>query len=790
MDPDISFNNVVELIGKYTSQQIRSEADTRCKVIDLIFSSVLGWEENNITREERNDEGYTDYIFRINEIPYFVVEAKKTGEVFDIPNKINKRKYKIKGVLQSVENLNEAIMQARMYCINTGIKYAIVTNGYQYIIFSAFSTNKKWEDAECILFNGFSDIKNNFSLFWNILSKETVSNGSLFEYIEKGELHLTFKKIYFDIHNKDQKWARNRLYTYLRPICDFVFTELLDEAKTRVLNECYVFERSNRNLGENFDELFIDKLPYFASNYSIIDIYEREKKAGAFEKEFNRNIEEASLILLLGGVGSGKSTFLHRFFKIVQSNKETLFWFYFDFRESPFEENKIEDYIFNSLYKQYKQLYEEKVKDILADIGFNQNSEDKPKYIFHLFNLFKRIGINIVLIIDNVDQHEYNFQQKLFIYSNHISKELGVLTLLSIREETFLQSTQTGVFDAYDIPKFHISSPNFLNLIKKRIEFTIDFIKSDFFVKNSKSISNEIRTDLIHYFEILLRSLSKDNDQSRQIVRFFDNVSVGNMREALSMFNSFLISGNTNVTEMFQKENEKDEDVFQIAFHQLLKSIMLDEYRFYCSDRSRIANIFDFDLSLDYSHFNQLRILKVLIDKENTKSKMGRGYFEIDSLISMFSKINLKKERVIDCLKRLSFLSLVVYDNQSKANAESATFIKITASGKLYYTDLIYQFGYIEAIVVDTPISSEKSYQEIRKLINEDDLPSRLIKTKIFIEYLINAERQDIENNASLTQNDFVNTIFMEKIKISFNTFIEKLTSKLIIDSKEKYLIS
>jgi len=787
-DPEKAFSSMENLMESYSIEQLKTEADTRCKIIDKLFIDILGWNENDIVREDPNDSGFSDYIFKINNIPYFIVEAKKAGSVFELPKTLNRRKYKITGIIKKINNLYEAILQARSYCIDTGINYGIVTNGYQYLIFPAFSPNKKWSDIDCIVFNGLNDIFNNFPLFWNILSKEAVADGSLFEYIEKGVQNLTFKKIYDDIHNKDQKWSRNRLYTYLRPICDFVFTELLDEAKSKVLNECYVFERSNRNLGSNLDEMFIDKLPFFSENLAIKDIYEKEKRAGVFEKEFNKKLEDASLLLLLGGVGSGKSTFLHRFFKIVQSKKENLFWFYFDFRDSPFEESKIEEYIINSIYRQFKEKYEPRVIEILSEIGFDIDQKDKNKYIYHLFNLLKRIGISIVLIIDNVDQHDYNFQEKLFIFSNYISKELKVLTILSIREETFLQSTQTGVFDAYDVPKFHISSPNFLNLIRKRIEFAIDLIQSETYKKSSQEINEDIKKELIHYFEILSRSLTKENSQSRRIVRFFDSISVGNMREALSMFNSFLISGNTNINEMFQKEKSAH-DVFQIAFHQMLKSIMLDEYRYYCSERSRIANLFDFDKSLDTSHFNQLRILKVLIDKENTKSKIGRGYYEIDLLISIFSQLNVNKDIVIDDLKRLSFLSLVIYDNQSKTNVEFASYVKVTASGKLYFNELIYQFGYLDAIIVDTPISSEVYYTEIRRLINDNDLSSRILKTKYFIKYIIEAERLEIENNPVLINNEYVNSIFSEKIKLSFNDFVRARQANLSFGDIEDFLI-
>jgi hypothetical protein len=792
MNPDYAFEKLKILFSTINTETINSEADTRVKIIDKILIDSLGWNENNIKREEKNIAGFTDYVLSINDIPYLVVEAKKTGAYFEIPLSYNRRRYKINGAISSVANLTGAIIQARNYCLNIGVRFAAITNGIQFVIFPAFTRGKRWDDAECVIFRDKEDIINHFNIFWNILSLENISDGSLINYLDGRKLSYEFNKIYSNIQNKNQKWTRNRLYTYLRPICEFVFTELLDKAKSSVLKECYIYERSNRNLGTNFKEIFIDKLPHFAANYKIKDFYEREKKAGAFQKEILTaiyNEEPQPLVLLLGGVGVGKSTFIHRFFKIVLEDKETLFWFCLDFRSSSFDDSTIEDFVYHQLLEQFKTLYLPKVDTLLNDVGFNHDENDVVKYIKSLFNLLKKLRFTIILTIDNVDQHDYLFQENLFIFSNHICNDLNILTILAIREETFIQSTQTGVFDAYHIPKFHISSPNFLNMIKKRIEFSISLLKNTDILKRLRlNKKKSIVGELTHYFEIMLRSLSKDNNQSRLIVRFFDNISVGNMREALMMFNCFLISGNTNINEMFQKEKD-NLDTFQIGFHQLLKSIMLDEYRFYCSERSHIANLFDFDYSISHSHFNQLRILDILSEKNNAKSKIGRGYILIEEIIQIFESISISKDVVLDCLKRMVVHDLVIFDNQSKTLIKDAYYVKITPAGFLYLNDLIYSFIYLDAVAVDTPISDKETYNEIKKHLNLSDLPNRIYKTKIFIKYLIQSEHIELDNNPSLISNIHIKKTYSESLRNKFNEFVNYITVKASIETKDDYYV-
>lgn len=788
MNPDIGMVNLEEALKDFPKDSKYSESDTRCKVIDRILLNSLGWKENQIRREESNVSGFADYVLSINGIPQIIIEAKKAGVWFEIPKAYGHRRYKISGSISGVPFLTDAISQVRNYCINLGVRFAAVTNGYQFFLFPAFSPGRKWEETEGLVFHSTDDLLKNFGLFWNILSSESVAEGALVEYLDKGKLELNFQKIISDIHNPDQKWARNRLYTYLRPICEFVFSELIDEAKTEVLQQCYVFERSNRNLGDELSEVFVDKMPHFASNFNIRDIFERENKAGVFQKEFERfqsDPKESTLLLLLGGIGSGKSTFLHRFFKVVMREKTSLMWFYLDFRSSSFDETKIEHFVYDTLVKDYFDRYSNVTETILKEIGFSTSRDNPKQFIQHLFKLLKLLKRSIVIVIDNVDQHDFSFQEKLFILSNHLTKELNSLVILAIREETFLQSTQTGVFDAYHIPKFHISSPNFINMIKRRIIYSKEWVKDDPIIDSRVAGDASLKNELIHFFEILDRSLFKDNPQSKNIVKFFDNISVGNMRESLLMFNNFLISGNTNIDEMFQKE-KTDGNTFQIAFHQLLKSIMLGENRYYSSERSHIGNLFDFDTSLGDSHFNQLRVLRILEDKANVKSRLGRGYFEIEELLSLFSAVSIDRKIIHDSLNRLALYNLVYFDNQSKTGLNSASFAKISPAGRFYLNELIYQIGYLDAVSVDTPISSRETYQNIRKLINNDDLQARVLKTKYFVEYLIESERLDLNNNPSLIHDKSINFTFTEGIKQAFNQMVDYFSKKKFIENPER----
>jgi predicted type IV restriction endonuclease len=770
--PDKAYKNLLNIIGEYRDKlPLMNEAETRAKVIDRVLKECLDWSEDSIRREDRVESGYTDYQLLISGTCRIVIEAKRAGDYFDIPKTKHRRTYKLSGAIESVTNLMDAINQVRAYCTDVGSKYGAVFNGYQLVIFPAISIGKSWKEGYCTIFHSFDDLKENFNLLWNTLAFENVKQGSLIQIIDKGKELVSFRKVLKEIHNPEQLWERNYLYTYIQPIADLVFSELLDETRAEVLKECYVFERSNRQLGDELKSYFVDKLPYFAEKYKIKDIFEREGRAKVFERTFaekQKLVTQGSTIVLVGGIGSGKSTFLHRYFKIILSDYETLLWFYIDFRHVSLKEEELEEYITNKIIEQWYEKYATKLTVNLEALGFSVIPDEGKTFLSKLFNLLHTVGFSITVIIDNVDQHDLGFQEKIFLISSHLTDTLKTVTILALREETFIASTRVGVFNAYDIPKFHIASPDFLSLIKARLNFTIDLLK----VKDTK-YPEGIVSDLIKYFGIIRGSLDRKNEQSQKLVNFIDSISVGNMRDALTMFTYFTISGNTNVKEMFHKNEVSG--WYQIAYHQFIKSVMLGEHRYYSQERSHLMNIFDFDTSLSDSHFNSLRIMKYLFNNNNKRSPIGRGYVSIDELINQAELTGIRRTVIYDSLLRMANWRLIEFDNQSKKDVHSASYAKITNAGEYYLSNLKNEFVYLDGVLVDTPLSDESVFRYIRHSIDSTELTRRLERTERFVDYLEKAESAELKLHPEYVSSELTNYYFgketaeqfrKEKVKI------------------------
>ncbi len=266
-----------------------------------------------------------------------------------------------------------------------------------------------------------------------------------------------------------------------------------------------------------------------------------------------------------------------------------------------------------------------------------------------------------------------------------------------------------------------------------------------------------------------------DNEQSRSIIRFFDSTSVGNMRNALTMFNDFLISGNTNIREIFSVPGIG----YQIARHQFLKSIILGEHRYYRGERSHVMNLFDFDPAIGGSHFQALRLLSYLEARKDASSPIARGYVDLNKLFNAAEEVAIRRSVIKDTLLRLSEFRLIEYDNYSRTNIDAAAFVTVTPAGVYYLRELHDDFVYLDAVLFDTPISENSLLQHVKNTIGRYDLPTRIERVGKFLDYLNQSEKEEHEENPQYAGTDFANSRYGPGLYTEQRAMAEKVQRDL-----------
>ena len=783
LDVDQAFECFKKLVDSVDSSF--SEADSRAKIIDPIFKDCLGWDDVDITREEHIHHGFIDYVFKINDRPIFILEAKKVGSSFTIPLALKKRRYKIMGSISTDNKIKNAIDQAHRYSIESGSTYAVVSNGQQFIIFESFKHSGKWREGFCTIFRSLKDLVDNFSLFWSILSKEAVLSGSLRKYISEKSLPMNFKRPLDFIHNEDTSSGKNILAPHITPIIDYIFTDLTEDSRLEILRKCYVRQKqlvhTDRIIKSNFDIL-----PHYAKQFDINWFRETETDSGEFQISFEKCREFlrtqtpiGSMIMLLGGIGSGKTTFIHHFFKVGLANRDDVLWFYVDFGKTHPDLDRVEESIYNSIINHYQDHYKQKLGDYLKSVGLS-SVEPNSDSLLTFFTMLRYKGYTISIVLDNVDQHSYTsplYQERVFEFAQSITQKFKTITILTLREESFFRSTRSGVLDAYHIPKFHIESPNFEELVRNRINYALDFLskEEEAIVKITRSPFGNWEMAKVLFISIK-NSIRKTRRVGRDILRFINDISGGNMRQALRYFNTFITSGNTDVEEIVSIELGVTPDSppkyhYQIPLHHIVRAFVLSDYKYYTSSHSDIMNLYQVNPQYTNSHFIHLRILNYLQRRINYFVGLDRGFVDINQIVEDAEVAGINQKAIEDSLKKLSHYGLIEYDNQNRDGYETATYVRITSMGLYYIERLIYTFSYSELMFGDTLISNKSRVRELKKLLNVDYIRDkrermkiRFRRTEVFLEYLAQMEENEFKANPELMSSDLTQTRFMDKI--------------------------
>ena len=624
-----------------------TEADTRANLIDKILTQVCAWPENLIGREKHVERGYMDYSLLVQERRFVTVEAKKEGIPFVFPVEKQHKGLKLSGALLTQHAIHEAITQVRGYCDDEGIRYAVATNGYAWIIFRAIREDLPWRDGHARIFPSLEFIIANFTEFWNLLSYEAICSGSLdSEFGSPLRAQRKLHRVLSILFNADLPLQRNRLHAQLHPFIKTIFEDIADQHQLDVLQNCYVHSQSLYIVAKDLDFVITDSIPTFLAKEGAEEIVQETQGAGSFGKLIASSVtsEKGQLCLLLGGIGSGKSTFLKRYQKTVGKKllDENTLWFNIDFLSAPVDPQEMEIFVWKEILSQLRSHYQgaqleirKNIKkafegeiSVLNETAFKHLHTSSPQYekalspylekwqssvcdyVPRLLSLCKpQRRSKAVVFIDNVDQLSPTYQAQIFLLSQRITRTINSITIVALREESYYTASVQKTFTAYTNRKFHIASPRFLTLINNRINYALNVLSKpdqlELVVSNQIAIN---RADIADYLKIIGNSIFQTN---RNIVRFIEAICFGNMRLALDMFTTFLASGATDVDKMLRIYRKTD--AYNVAFHEFVKSIMLGDRRYYKESNSPVMNLFDCGLEKNSSHFTSLRILKLLL---------------------------------------------------------------------------------------------------------------------------------------------------------------------------------
>jgi hypothetical protein len=738
-----------------------NESDTRLRLVNRILFEVLMWDPGETATERFVRDGYSDY--ECGKPPQLLVEAKRLGIAFELPAGWNRPTAPIELLLREDKQIGDAIKQAMNYCHARGIPYGAVSNGTQIICFVA---NRKDGvpplDGRALVFSSLADMQSRFREFWNALSPAGISEAHLDRILSADVLPLPPGKLSQRIVG--YPGHKNRSPTSVEmQILGGIFLE--DLAREPALEEQFLLETYCKS-GALSQYALVSK-DLLKSRYS--QVFEQASGVSAMPAMGKKGLSPEVLagigaaaisrrpILLVGDVGVGKSMFIRHLIKVdAKDELSRAMVFYIDFGSKPSLIDELRPFVAGEMERQLRLaagidihedgfvrgVYNVRIDQfskgihgrlqemdpnayVKAEIAFLEElTRDREEHLkASLSHFSKGQRRQIVIFMDNVDQRPISFQEQVFLIAQTMASEWPLTAFLALRPETFSESRARGYLAAYQPRVFTIDPPRIDQVLVKRLDFAISSLKAHGLAGMLPFGTDVSSSSLLDYMTMLRDAL----EHSGPIIEMIDNMCAGNVRAALDFLMSFVGSGHVDAKRILDSLQEKGRYVLQ--FHDFLRAVLLGDGEYYDPASSPFVDIFDISSFRADEHF----LVPVMVSYIERQGQLGgaEGYVERDQLYRAMVEAGFHSNQIRAALDRCLDKGLIA--SPVRLSGGAANRLRVTTAGAYTVKRLPSMMVYVDAIVVDVPITDVDARTAVRDVRLLDD---HLDRAEIFLGYL------------------------------------------------------
>lgn len=464
---------------------------------------------------------------------------------------------------------------------------------------------------------------------------------------------------------------------------------------------------------------------------------------------------EHQVLLLIGSVGAGKSTFVD-YLTEVALPKEILqdtVWVHINMNAAPISHDLIYDWLAEQILEgcrascpgldfdeieTLQRLYAvelnkfrkgpgsllglgtAKYNEMLANEIIRIQSDVRLNTKAHVRYCCAERSRLLIVVLDNCDKRIRDEQLLMFQAAEWVQKEFRTLIILPLRDETYDNHRHEPPLDtALKDLVFRIEPPLFQHVLTTRVQLALKEMERDpedklrsYCLPNGYRVEYPV-TNQAFYLTSILRSVF---EHDRYVRRMLVGLSGRNIRRAMELFLEFCHSGHIGEDEIFKMIHFKGD--YALPLHLVVRVLLRMNKRFYDGEMAYIKNIFASDPQDPHpNYFIRLLILRWLARHFKEPGPTGiQGYRRVSDLKSELVSYGFSQEMLERELIFLLKAQCVVSENFRVDALDDEDLIRLAPAGFLHL-ESIYMIDYLAAIAEDTWFKDESIARDVAQKI-------------------------------------------------------------------------
>jgi hypothetical protein len=199
-----------------------------------------------------------------------------------------------------------------------------------------------------------------------------------------------------------------------------------------------------------------------------------------------------------------------------------------------------------------------------------------------------------------------------------------------------------------------------------------------------------------------------------------------------------------------------------VPFHEFMQAVMLGDRKHYKEDLSDVINLFAVDGIGDQSHFNRIAVLSRVLSAAGEVTNKGKGFIPITEVVHDCENVGIAPETTLKIIsflveKRLLATETLIRD----AVAENAC-VRATSAALYYLNELVFDFSYIDQIIIDCEIGADGARETMRDLsrdliVQQDRYKRVELRVERYGEFIRYLDREYVESSFAKAGAEFDN---------------------------------